>query len=273
MVKGFSWIPKCKNLVHTVQPYLVSLKFRMRNHPKLQGCFIGMSLIPSPDLRCRNVLKTFEMAIWHNRRTTWTELEGVFCRWIYFRLRSKIFFLPSYGGGGRSPPSPYGSATGFVCDKRDHSVTNDLHTSHDEFRCNGVQPVYRGAAIRYAISCLAGMTTALRPRPKIFVLDVEDSPRGPHSCHLVVGLQVKCYIKNTNYRGLHSRCQAKGAQCSNNWNFHITDIGLISSTFYTTMKTDKRCWPVVSRCVQEIHGRTAVVLEALLYRRRTARRC
>ena len=191
MVKGFSWIPKCKNLVHTVQPYLMSLKLRMRNHPKLQGCFIGMSLIPSPDLKCRNVLKTFEMAIWHNRRTTWTELEGVFCRWIYFRLRSKIFFLPSYGGG-RSPPSPHGSATGFVCDKRDHSVTNDLHTSHDEFRCKGVQPVYRGAAIRYAISCLAGMTTALRPRPKIFVLDVEDSPRGPHSCHLVVGLQVKC---------------------------------------------------------------------------------
>ena len=38
----------------------------------------------------QNVLKTFEMAIRNNRRTTRTELERVFCRWIYFYLRSKI---------------------------------------------------------------------------------------------------------------------------------------------------------------------------------------
>jgi len=98
-------------------------------------------------------------------------IRGSFLSLDLFSLTFKNIFLALLRGG-RSPPSPYGSATGFVCDKRDHSVTNDLHTSHDEFRCKGVQPVYRGAAIRYAISCLAGMTTALRPRPKVFVLDV-----------------------------------------------------------------------------------------------------
>jgi len=44
-------------------------------------------------------------------------MERVFCRWIYFHLRSKIFFCISYGGRGRSPPSPplpYGSATGVM---------------------------------------------------------------------------------------------------------------------------------------------------------------
>ena len=32
----------------------------------------------------------------------------VFCRWIYFHLRSEMFFWPSYGGRGRgrSPPPP-----------------------------------------------------------------------------------------------------------------------------------------------------------------------
>jgi len=52
----------------------------------------------------QNVLETFEMAIRHNRRTTRTELERVFCRCIYFHVRSKVFFWPSYGE--RSPPSP-----------------------------------------------------------------------------------------------------------------------------------------------------------------------
>jgi len=47
----------------------------------------------SPDLGGQNVLKTSEM-----------ESRRVFCRWIYFHLRSKIFFWSSYGGG-QSPPS------------------------------------------------------------------------------------------------------------------------------------------------------------------------
>ena len=47
----------------------------------------------SPDLGVKISSKTFEMAIRHNRRTTRTELERVFCRWIYFHLRSKIFLL------------------------------------------------------------------------------------------------------------------------------------------------------------------------------------
>jgi len=38
------------------------------------------------------------------RRMTWTELERVFCHWIYFHFRSKYISWPSYGG--RSPPSP-----------------------------------------------------------------------------------------------------------------------------------------------------------------------
>ena len=56
----------------------------------------------NPDLEGQNVIKSFEMAIRHNRRTTRTELERVFCRRIYFHLRSKILFWPSYGGRDRS---------------------------------------------------------------------------------------------------------------------------------------------------------------------------
>ena len=55
----------------------------------------------SPDLAAgQNVVKTFEMAI----RTTRTESEKVFCCWIYFHLRSKTFFQPSYRVR-ESPPS------------------------------------------------------------------------------------------------------------------------------------------------------------------------
>ena len=43
----------------------------------------------SPKLGGKNVLKTFAMAIRHNKRPTRTELEWVFCRWIYFNLCSK----------------------------------------------------------------------------------------------------------------------------------------------------------------------------------------
>jgi len=42
------------------------------------------------------------MDIRHNRWTTRTELESVISRWIYFHLRSKIFFLALLRGGGRS---------------------------------------------------------------------------------------------------------------------------------------------------------------------------
>jgi len=44
----------------------------------------------SHDLEGQNVLKTFEMAIRHKRRTTQTDLERVFCRWIYFLLFAPI---------------------------------------------------------------------------------------------------------------------------------------------------------------------------------------
>ena len=54
----------------------------------------------SPNLDSQNVIKTFEMAIRHDRRTIRTELERVFCRWMYFYLRSKIVFWLSYRGGG-----------------------------------------------------------------------------------------------------------------------------------------------------------------------------
>jgi len=48
----------------------------------------------------QKVFKTFEMAIRHNRRPTQTELETVFCRWIYLHLRSEIFFVALLRRGG-----------------------------------------------------------------------------------------------------------------------------------------------------------------------------
>jgi len=66
----------------------------------------------SPDLVSQNVLKTFERAIGHNRWTTRTELERVFCCWLYFHSRSKNILLALFrGGGGRPHPPPGGSAT------------------------------------------------------------------------------------------------------------------------------------------------------------------
>jgi len=110
---------------------LMSLKLRTRNHPSFQVCFSGMPLIPVPiDLGgSQTVLKTFEMAIRFNRQTTRTELDRVFCRWIYFHLRSKIFFWSSYAGRGvgRSPSSPpYVSTTasGNLYDWRTVEVWN-----------------------------------------------------------------------------------------------------------------------------------------------------
>jgi len=70
----------------------------------------------SPDLGGQNVLKTFEMAIRYDRRAIRTELERVFCRWMYFYLRSKIVFWLSYRGGGDCPRRlPPGSATDDSC--------------------------------------------------------------------------------------------------------------------------------------------------------------
>ena len=63
----------------------------------------------------QNVIRTFEMAIWHNRRTTRTELEKVFCRWTYYNLLSTKIFSGSLTGVGQSPPShPYVSASGGI---------------------------------------------------------------------------------------------------------------------------------------------------------------
>jgi len=63
---------------------------------------------------------TFENIFSGFLTTEGSELERVFCRWIYFHLRSKIFFWPSYGGG-RSPPSPpHGSCIGGEANKISH---------------------------------------------------------------------------------------------------------------------------------------------------------
>jgi len=66
------------------------------------------------------------MAIEHNRRTTRTELQRVFCRWIYFYLRSKIFFWPSSAGeeGGAivpiAPPPPMDPSLTDVWSEQTH---------------------------------------------------------------------------------------------------------------------------------------------------------
>ena len=75
----------------------MSLKLRTRNHPSLQGCFSAMPLIPVP-IWGLNVLKTVEIAIWRKGRTTWMELERVFCHWNYFHFSSKIFYGRLTGG-------------------------------------------------------------------------------------------------------------------------------------------------------------------------------
>jgi len=56
----------------------------------------------SPDLGCQNVLKTFEMAIWHNRRTTRTELEFSVAGFI-FAYVPKYFSGPVTGGDRPDP--------------------------------------------------------------------------------------------------------------------------------------------------------------------------
>jgi len=76
-------------------------------HP---GMFQWDSVDTSPDLAGQNVRKTFEMAGRHSRRTTRTELERVFRRWIYFHSRSKKYFLAllrGWGGGDRPHRPPW----------------------------------------------------------------------------------------------------------------------------------------------------------------------
>jgi len=60
----------------------------------------------SRDLLGQNVLKIFELATRHNKRTTRTELEREresFRRWNYFNLHWKIYSWFSYGGGESYP--------------------------------------------------------------------------------------------------------------------------------------------------------------------------
>jgi len=61
---------------------------------KLPRMFQWDAVDTSPDLG------GVKLAIRFNEQTARTELDRVFCRWIYFHLRSKIFFWPSYAGGG-----------------------------------------------------------------------------------------------------------------------------------------------------------------------------
>ena len=67
----------------------------------------------SPDVGGQNVLRTLEMAIRHYRRTTRTELERVFCRWIYFHLHTKIFW-PSFALIAPMDPPQIPSCVGVV---------------------------------------------------------------------------------------------------------------------------------------------------------------
>jgi len=61
------------------------------------------AVVTSPDLGGQNVFKTFKMAIRQNRRTTSTELNKIFCRWIYFHLLFKKYFFTLLGRGGAIP--------------------------------------------------------------------------------------------------------------------------------------------------------------------------
>jgi len=58
----------------------------------------------NPDLEGQNVIKSFEMAIRHNRRTTRTELQSFFVAGFILTDVQKYFFLAFLWGGGRAPP-------------------------------------------------------------------------------------------------------------------------------------------------------------------------
>ena len=100
---GFARVPRISTLFPSLMFPLCSLA--TVSGGSRRSCWGVWGVIDtSPDFGGQNVLKTFEIAIRLNERPTRTGLERVFCRWIYFRLRSKIFFLP--------PFLPHGSATG-----------------------------------------------------------------------------------------------------------------------------------------------------------------
>jgi len=63
----------------------------------------------SPDLGSRHILKTFEMAIRHIRRTTRTELEFSVAGFIFTYVQK--YFPGSLRGGAIAPTVPNGSAT------------------------------------------------------------------------------------------------------------------------------------------------------------------
>ena len=90
LVKAFLWIQKMQKLVHKIAALWV-LNYAREIIQVSQGCFSRMPFDTSPDLAGQNVLKTFWMAVWHNRRTTQTQLERVFCRWVNFHLCSNFF--------------------------------------------------------------------------------------------------------------------------------------------------------------------------------------
>jgi len=103
-VKAFSWTSKCKKIVHNIQCWVLNYACEIIQASKdIQSD----AVVTSPDLGGQNVFKTFKMAIRQNRRTTSTELNKIFCRWIYFHLLFKKYFFypPGAGGEGQSPTS------------------------------------------------------------------------------------------------------------------------------------------------------------------------
>jgi len=72
----------------------------------LGGMGSGVPLIPLPIQGVKVSSKPSKWLFDITGRPTRTELERVFCRWIYIYLHSKIFSGP-LSHGGRSPPSPH----------------------------------------------------------------------------------------------------------------------------------------------------------------------
>jgi len=60
----------------------------------------------NPDLEGQNVIKSFEMAIRHNRRTTRTELQSFF-------VADVLKYFSGFLMGASAPIVPYVSATGY----------------------------------------------------------------------------------------------------------------------------------------------------------------
>ena len=81
---------------------LTRLKLRTQNRLSLQGCFSGMPA--SLDLGGQNVVKTFEMAIRHKRRTTRTELERVLCVAGFIFTHVQKYFSGFFCGRGSDRP-------------------------------------------------------------------------------------------------------------------------------------------------------------------------